>query len=178
MENIEVEIKSFITKEEYDELVKFFRKNAEFINEDNQTTYYFDCEQDLRIQKNDFFSKICLKKGELHDQYREEIEVKFDKEDFEYLERLFLNLGYNIQIKWFRKRHSFKWADIDVMLDYTNGYGHIIELESKSSEENKGIILKKLKERLDSLNIKLTPREEFEKKFEHYKNNWKELIKE
>ena len=63
MENIEVEIKSFITKEEYDELVKFFRKNAEFINEDNQTTYYFDCEQDLRIQKNDFFSisEICYK---------------------------------------------------------------------------------------------------------------------
>lgn len=178
MKNIEVEIKSFITKEEYNELIKFFRKNAEFINEDNQTTYYFDCEQDLRIQKNDFFSKICLKKGKLHDQYREEIEVKFDKEDFEYLERLFLNLGYNIQIKWFRKRHSFKWADIDVMLDYTNSYGHIIELESKSSEENKGIILKKLKERLDSLNIKLTPREEFEKKFEYYKNNWKELIKE
>jgi len=62
---------------------------------------------------------------------REEIEIRFDRNEFEKLERLFLALGLNVEIKWFRKRHSFKWADIDVMLDYTNGYGHIIELESK-----------------------------------------------
>ncbi|MDP6642353.1 MAG: CYTH domain-containing protein [Candidatus Nanoarchaeia archaeon] len=177
MKNIEVELRSFITKEKYEELIDFFKQNAKFVNKDDQVTYYFDSKEDLRIQKNNFFSKIWLKKGKIHDESREEIEIKFDKEDFEILEKLFLVLGYNIEIKWFRKRHSFKWQDIVVMLDYTRGYGYILELEDKSSEQDKDLILNKLKEKLNNLNIKLTPKEEFDKKFEYYKNNWKELIK-
>jgi len=56
--SIEVEIRTFLTEERYKEIIEFFRREGNFINEDNQTTYYFDCGQDLRIQKNDFFSKI------------------------------------------------------------------------------------------------------------------------
>lgn len=177
MKNIEVELRSFITKEKYEELIDFFKQNSKFVNKDDQVTYYFDSKEDLRIQKNNFFSKIWLKKGKIHDESREEIEIKFDKEDFEIIERLFLVLGYNIEIKWFRKRYSFKWQDINVMLDYTRGYGYILELEEKSSEQEKDLVLNKLKEKLNSLNIELTPKEEFDKKFEYYKNNWKELIK-
>ena len=60
MKNIEVEIKCFISKEKYEELLIFFNKNADFVNEDDQETYYFDAEHDLRIQKNNSFSKIVL----------------------------------------------------------------------------------------------------------------------
>ena len=74
-ENIEVEIRSFVTKEKYEELLEFFKKNTKFVKEDFQETHYFDCEQDLRIQKNNKGSKIWLKKGELHDDAREEIEI-------------------------------------------------------------------------------------------------------
>ena len=76
MNNIEVEIRSFISKEKYNELIEFFKKNAEFINEDYQETYYFDTKEDLRIQKNNYFSKIWMKKGKMHDEQREEIEIK------------------------------------------------------------------------------------------------------
>ena len=108
MKNIEVEVRSFVPKERYEELIEFFKKEGEFVNEDYQETYYFDSEEDLRIQKNDFFSKIWMKKGNIHDDHREEIEIKFDKDKFEELEKLFLSLGYSVQIKWFRKRHNFK----------------------------------------------------------------------
>lgn len=174
--NIEVEIRSFISKEKYEELLEFFKKEAEFINEDYQETYYFDTNEDLRIQRNNFFSKIWLKKGKLHDEYRKEIEIRFDRKDFEKLERLFLDLGFNVQVKWFRKRFVFKWQGIDIMLDYTKGYGHIIELEMISDEENKEKILEMLKQKLQILNITLTPKEEFEKRFRYYKENWKKLI--
>ena len=173
--NIEVEIKSFITPEKYAELIEFFKKEGEMVNEDYQETYYFDCEEDIRIQKNNFFSKIVGKKGKVHDTDREETEIKFDKDDFEKLEKLFLSMGINVDIKWFRNRHAFKWQDIDVMVDYTKGYGHILELEKMSTEEGKDATLAMLKEKLALLNIPLTPREEFEKKFKHYKENWREL---
>lgn len=175
--NIEVEIRSFISKEKYEELLKFFNKNAEFVNEDYQETYYFNSLEDLRIQKNNFFSKIWLKKGKIHDDYREEVEIKFHKDDFEKLEKLFKILGYGIEIKWFRTRHTFKWQEIDIMLDYTKGYGYIIELEKMSDEENKEKALNLLKDKLKSLNIKETSKEEFNTKYEHYKKNWKELTK-
>ena len=176
MPNIEVEIRTFLTQEKYNELIEFFKKEADFLNEDNQTTYYFDCEEDLRIQKNEFFSKIWMKKGKIHDDFREELEIKFDKENFEMLEKLFLSLGYNVEIKWFRKRHSFTWNGISVTVDFTEGYGYILELEKMSSEESKEEALNFLKQKLKELNLEETPKEEFKKKYDYYKNNWRNLI--
>ncbi|MCK5107389.1 MAG: CYTH domain-containing protein, partial [Nanoarchaeota archaeon] len=162
--NIETEVRSLISKEKFEELLDFFKQNAEFKKEDYQETFYFDCKEDLRIQRNNFYSKIWMKKGKIHDPHREEIEVKFDKDEFENLEKLFLSLGYNIEIKWFRKRFEFEWEDVVVCLDFTKGYGHIIELEKMSSVENQEEEFKNLKQKLESLNIKITPKEEFQKK--------------
>ncbi len=174
--NIEVELRSFISEEKYKELLEFFAREGKFVNEDNQITYYFDSDEDLRIQKNDFFSKIWLKKGKMHDEHREEIEVKFPKEDFDKLEAMFLTLGYNIKIKWFRKRHVFSWQGVDVMVDYTKGYGYILELEKMADETSKEGTLKLLREKFDLLNIPLTSKEEFDKQFRNYQENWQRLI--
>lgn len=174
---VEVELRSFISKERYDELLEFFRKNGEFVNEDYQETYYFDAKEDIRIQRNNFYSKIWMKKGKLHDACREEVEIKFNREDFEKLEKVFIDSGFNVSVKWFRKRHTFKWQEIEVMLDFTKGYGYIIELEKKSGEEEKDKVLAMLAEKLQLLNIQLTPKEEFDKKFQYYKENWRELTK-
>ena len=174
--NIEVEIRSFISPEKYQELLSFFHQAGKFIGEDYQETYYLDAGQDLRIQRNNTYAKIWLKKGKLHDEHREEIEIKFDKENFEMLEKLFLTLGYNPNIKWFRTRHTFEWQGITIMLDYTKGYGYIIELEKMSTEEEKEKSLRLLKEKLQSLDILLTSKEEFDTKYKYYKENWQELI--
>ncbi|MCX6739764.1 MAG: CYTH domain-containing protein [Candidatus Parcubacteria bacterium] len=176
MNNIEVEVRSFITKEQYDKLLGFFTTNAKLVKEDYQETFYFDCSQDLRIQKNDFYSKIWLKKGQLHDDFREELEIKFPKEDFPQLENLFLSLGFKVQIKWLRKRFEFNWQGIIVCLDYTKGYGYIIELEKMCSEAEQENEAGKLKKKLQSLEIDLTPKEEFTAKYNYYKDNWADLI--
>lgn len=174
--NIEVEIRSFISKEKYEELLEFFNKNAKFIGEDSQETHYFDCKQDLRIQKNNKGSKIWLKKGKIHDDAREEIEIFTQNDSFDDLGKLFNELGHNIEIKWLRKRNEFDWNGIKVCIDYTKGYGYIIELEKLSSEEDKEKVLIELKDKLNELNIPLTPREEFDERYNYYKENWRRLI--
>ena len=178
MNNIEAEVRSFISKEQYEKLLSFFKQNAKLLKEDYQETFYFDCESDLRIQRNNFFSKIWMKNGKIHDDHREEIEIKFDKDEFENLEKLFLALGYNIGIKWFRKRFEFQWEETTVCLDFTKGYGYIIELERMTSKENKQKEYENLKQKLKSLNINITTKEEFDKKFSYYKENWKSLTKD
>ena len=174
--NIEVELRSFISKDKYEELLEFFRKQGSFVKEDCQETYFFDCSQDLRIQKNDFFSKVWLKKGSMHDDQREEIEIRFSREEFDKLEKIFLDMGMNIAVKWMRKRHSFVWKGIDVSLDYTKGYGYILELEKLSSEKEKDSALELLKQGLKHLDIPLTPKQEFDAKYKYYKENWQSLI--
>ncbi|MDI6717672.1 MAG: hypothetical protein QMD86_01295 [Patescibacteria group bacterium] len=111
----------------------------------------------------------------MHDEVREEIEIKFNKNDFENLEKLFSKLNYKTKIKWFRKRKQFDRDGIKVCLDYTKGYGHIIEFEKISAEKQKEKILNLLKNKLVELKINLTPKKEFEKKFAHYQKNWKKL---
>ncbi len=175
MNNIEVEIRSFISKEKYEELIKFFDKNAEKLSDDYQETYYFDTPQDLRIQKNKYFSKVWLKKGKIHDESREEIEIKSKVEDFENLEKLFLALDYKVKIKWFRNRTEYRWQEMNVCIDYSKGYGYIVELEKMSSEKEKENSLEYLKNKLKELEIPLTSREEFERKFKDYEDNWQTL---
>jgi len=174
--NLEIEIRSFISKEKYEELLEFFKQNSKFVKEDFQETHYFDCEQDLRIQKNNKGSKIWLKKGKIHDDAREEIEIYTENESFDKLGQLFNALGHNIEIKWLRKRNQYDWNGIKVCIDYTKGYGYIIELEKLSSEEYKEKVLEELKEKLNELKIPLTSREEFDERYNYYKENWRRLI--
>ncbi len=175
---IEVELRSFITKDKYNELIAFFKKSGKLINEDYQETYYLDEQGDLRIQRNKFYSKLWTKKGRLHDEQREEVEIKFAKEDFESLEKIMSSLGHNVHIKWLRNRHTFECNGVSAMVDYTKGYGYILELEIMSDEKNKDKDLNKLKEKFKELNIEITPKEEFNKKYNDYKANWKSLINE
>ncbi|MBN1792145.1 hypothetical protein JW826_00455 [Candidatus Woesearchaeota archaeon] len=175
--NIEAEARSFISEEKYFELLSFFKENAKLLKEDNQETLYFDCEQDLRIQKNDFYAKVWLKSGKVHDDSREELEVKADKEDYELLEKIFLKIGFKVDIKWYRKRSEFSWKGMTACLDCTQGYGHIIELEEMTSESEKEIVHEKLERELKKLGVDLTPREEFEKRYKEYKKNWRELTR-
>lgn len=172
---IEAEIRAFIDDNEFLRLKQFFEANAKLVDEDEQETHYLNSEADLRIQKARKYSKIWLKKGKIHDEAREEIEIKTKRENFEELKKLFNALGYETKVKWLRKRLEFNWQGIKVTLDNTKGYGKIVELEREADEKNREKVLNELKEKMKELGIKLTPKEEFDRKFNEYLNNWKSL---
>ena len=58
----EVEVRSFISKEEYQQLKEFFSKKAKLLEERNEETFYLNSDQDLRIQKTSDRAKVWLKK--------------------------------------------------------------------------------------------------------------------
>ena len=173
---IEIELRSFITEDKYRELLNFFRKNGKFMNKENQITHYLDDKGNLRIQKNDKFSKVWLKLGGLHAIEHKEMEAKFPRESFEELEKIFTLSGKPTRIKWVRSRHTFKWDGVNVMLDFTKGYGHIIELEIISNPKAKVKAMVKLKGLMEKLNIRPTSKKEFDQKYRHYRKNWRKLI--
>ncbi|MFQ5620947.1 MAG: CYTH domain-containing protein [Candidatus Nanoarchaeia archaeon] len=175
--DIEVEVKTFITKEKYGELMAFFKQNAALLKEDYQETQYFDCDADVRLQLTNDKAKIKMKEGDIHGETRPEWEIPVDKEHFQTLELLFNKLGINNTIIWFRNRTIFQWGDIEAFVDYNKGYGYILELEKKATEENKEETLQLLKQKLSEFNIPITPLEEWERKYAHYAENWRELTK-
>lgn len=178
MKNIEIETRSFITKGEYKRLVQKFGKEAKFLDSVNEETVYFKgARGDLRLRKNDKQAYIILKGGKIHDDFREEIEIKCDKKDFKKIEELFKKLGFEDEIHWFRKRRIYKWEDTKVFLDDTKGYGYIIELEKIGKLREKERIHKELENKLKSLGIKITPKKVFNQKFNYYKNNWRKILK-
>ena len=174
--NIEVEVRSFIDDKQYSEILSKLRKGARFIKEIDEETVYFSGDKDLRLRRNKKEAFLILKEGEIHDDHRKEFEVKFDVSYFENMENLLKSLGYEIEIKWFRKRLEFQQDDVKILLDDTKGYGKIIELEKmvQAGEEKK--IHKRLKDKLKCFNIEITSKKEFNKAFEYYKKNWKNLI--
>ena len=172
----EVELRSFVSDAEYSRLEDFFRANATFAGADDQVTYYLDAPQDVRIQLNSSYAKVWYKGGKLHDESREEIEVRFAKEDFGKMEKLFAAMGYGVKIKWFRKRLSFDWQGIAVALDDTRGYGKILELEILVQESDEDVALDCLRVKMSELDIKITPREEFDRRFKEYEADWRNLI--
>jgi len=176
--NIECELRSFVTEEQFNELFERFKRIAMYGGEDHQITYYFsgNGDPDLRIQKSDRDSKIWMKKGRLHDEAREEIEVHCQPGDFEKLERLFTALGYEVVIKWYRTRHVFKLDGVAVTLDDTKGYGRIIELEKVCYEHERDRTLEELRAKMNEIGVPITPREEFDAKYAWYKEHWRELV--
>ncbi len=176
--NIEVELRSFISKEKYEELLNFFMESALLKEEDSQETHYLNSEIDLRIQKNKTGTRIWMKRGKIHDDARKETEiVTGEKEDFDKLKDIFSSLGLGTEIVWIRDRKQFEWEGVTVCLDYTKGYGYILEFEKMSTEEEKDENLKELTQKFKRLEINITPKEEFSEKYDHYKQNWRELIK-
>jgi predicted adenylyl cyclase CyaB len=174
---IEVEVRTFLTKNQYNRLKKFFKKNAKLVEKSHQETIYFDTKQDFRIQKSGTYSKIWMKGGKMHDEKRDELEIKFAKEDFGPMLKLLNKLGLKNSIKWLRERNTFLWNGINVMLDNTIGYGYILELEKLSDSKHKDKALKELKVLMNFLGLSPTPKEEFGKRYSYYKKHWRSLIK-
>ena len=176
MNNIEIEARSFISKNEYERLLKILREEAKFLESVEEETVYFEAkDKDLRLRKNEKEAFLILKEGKIHDDSREEIEVRIKRDDFGKIEKIFKKLGYRDKIRWFRKRIIFKLGNIKVLLDNTKGYGLILELEKIGTAKEK--VHKYLEQKIKSLGIKITPRKVFEKKFKYYKNNWRKILK-
>lgn len=173
---VECEVRSFVTDEQYERLLVFFGAHATDLGVDHQITHYLDAPLDLRIQSNDTGAKIWLKKGKLHDEEREEIEIPVARELFPRLQDFAAALGYTTTIEWRRTRHQFRWSDIDVSLDDTQGYGRILELEKRVSRELAEETVHHLKTQLAELGIPLTPKQEFERRYAYYREHWPELV--
>ena len=111
-ENIEIEVRSFISSIQYKILERKLNKVARPQKKIKEETIY--CRNEgLRIRKDDNHSYLILKSGKIHDNFRGEIKIIFERADFEKLRDLFEKLGFNIDVMWFRERKIYNLKDVN-----------------------------------------------------------------
>ena len=89
------------------------KKIPKFKGEVREETIYCGSEK-LRIRKNDKASYLILKSGKIHQDFREEIKIKFKREDFEKMKEILKRIGFPPIAIWKRKRLVFDWNGIKV----------------------------------------------------------------
>lgn len=169
---IEVELRSFLSKEDYERLVKRFEPLG--LKEDKQESWYFDTPEDLRILRGSETGKIWLKKGNMHDEMREEIEIPLRKKDFIKMHNILATIGHKVNIKWQRLRKECEWDGVKVCIDYTKGYGYILELEKQCREHEKESALEELHKRMVQLGLTVTPKPVFDRAYKEYAETWQD----
>lgn len=180
---IEVELRSFLSEQQFSALLERFRREAEYLGVDEQETYYLvpnaegaAVAADLRIQQNTKGAKIWMKFGKMHEPKREEVEIPVSWEDFGKLQELFSALGYRVGVPFYRTRHRFRWDGVEVMLDFTKGYGHVLELEKLTDEHGADDALLELERRMSTLGFSPVSKPEFDARLANYLANWKQRV--
>ena len=168
LKNIEVETRAFVSKTDYLRLKRYFDAQAKLIKKDHQITYYLTGKNDLRLQINNFDAKIWLKNGKIHQKAREEIEIRFAKNDFSKMKKLFAILGYKPYIRWDRLRYKYQFGQITVCLDDTKNYGKVLEMEKITTSKNKEKVLRLLQDTMKKLRIVQTSAKVFDDKYTKY----------
>jgi len=173
---IEVEERSYIDEKTYNGLLEKFKDNMQ---ETKQITYYFSGDKDFRLMITKEYLQLWLKEGNIHDDAREELIVKIDPKYKKEILLMLKSLGYEIEIKWFRRRCETEYEGYDLTIDYSAGYGHIIEIESiidneDMIDETKGI----LRKMLEDLGINISLKQEFKDKYNDYKVNYYKYTKD
>ncbi len=176
VKSIECEVRALVDVAQYEKLKGFFMNVATFVGEGHQETRYFEGTHDLRIQKNDSYAKVWLKKEATFGADREVVEIRVEPERFSDLERLFDALEYKTAVIWLRHRLKFEWDGVAVALDHTKGYGYVVEMKLAGDEACRVETLDKLRAKMSLLGLKPTPKPILHERFSFYREHWKELI--
>lgn len=153
----EIEFRGPLTQIEFDKMLIFLRKEADFIKRMARKTFVFETKDktlDLKVRTTDSVDEIVLKKGFWGARKREEIVIPLKTNSIEESVRLFSLLGYNKGIIAVRDNYIFNYKNIEFALVKCPNNYCFYEAEFIDNKEIKNPE-KHIKEVLKSLNLKV-----------------------
>jgi adenylate cyclase class IV len=171
---VEVELRAFITEEEYEALIATLSRSSKLVEHTRQITHYLDTLVDTRIQVSTSGGRVWQKLGQMHDPAREELEILMSKQDARRMLRIFENIGVRVKVAWFRERHSFLDGPYRISLDETIGYGRILEVELQCERSDVPQRSQDVLGKLHALGLEPTERTDFDNAYSEYLRSWRE----
>ncbi|MFH1968611.1 MAG: hypothetical protein ABIJ84_04450 [bacterium] len=115
----EIEFRGPLTQIEFDKLLIFLRKEADFVKRMKRKTFVFETKDktlDLKARTTDGVDEIVLKKGFCGARRREEIVIPLKTKSIEEAIKLFSLLGYSKGIIAIRDNYIFNYKNIEFAL--------------------------------------------------------------
>jgi adenylate cyclase class IV len=142
MERIfEVETRGVLTKQQYDELIKFMDKNADKKEIDNRHTVFFMIkDKTLKVaEKIDQKSaKIALKLGNIAtSKAQEEFEISIKPEETETAIKIFENLGFTDIQDTRQNRINYWYKEYEFAIKWSKDLSYHFEAEILINDKNK-----------------------------------------
>ena len=152
----EIEFRGPLSKNEFQKLLNFFKRGAEFVKRMKRKTFVFeekDKTLDLKVRTTDGVPEMVLKKGFIGARRREEIVLPLKANSTKDAIRLFSLLGHNKGIIAIRDNYIFNYKNIEfALVKCPDGYRfYEAELINGKGVKNPE---KHIKEVLKSLNLK------------------------
>lgn len=165
----EVEKRTFISKEKYEELARFFKEKADHYNSKKQIITQYRTDTDFRIveEKNGIFFRLYANHLD-----REKLIITLDKKERDSIMKMFRALGMTIDVKWYRRRIEFSYQDYQVTLDKTFRYGFVISVSKLVQEEDIAEEMRQLDSLFEQFRIPMTSPEQFNSQYHYYNLNW------
>jgi len=175
----ENEKRVFLIDEQYISLLDKFGVKSK--QPERQITTYYNAKDkdsediDLRLMRTVDYAKVWMKRGEMHDYYRDEfdefrVEPKYALNAME-----IFNCLYNVKVKWFRERIEIENQPYIICIDRSINYYAIFEVEISDKRIGKEEGEKLLVEYLQKFGFEETPLEIQNERYNNYVFNWKKL---
>lgn len=153
----EIEFRGPLTKSEFQRLLTFLKKEADFVKQMKRKTFVFENKDktlDLKVRTTDGVPEIVLKKGFMGARRREEIVISLKTNSIKEVLRLFSLLGHNKGIIAIRDNYIFNYKNIEfALVKCPNNYCfYEAELINNKGTKNPE---KHIKGILESLNLKV-----------------------
>lgn len=139
---MEIEIKSLLTKEKYDELKGLLPVRFKLVNSDSITTVKF--RPDVRVRYSSKLNEVVFKDGDPTHYARNEICINLgSKDDSLNMVRMFRSLGMEEEPSWQKHKDEFSLEkgndDYTLSLQHIENFAYILEAEIMSDDAEKHI---------------------------------------
>ncbi|MEK7522415.1 MAG: hypothetical protein AAB569_02470 [Patescibacteria group bacterium] len=170
--NIEIEIRGPLSKEKFEDLVKFFEGNGKKKSEKDRVLIDYSTflegrvenrKKDIRLRVTNGIPEIIVKVGEWGgNEQRKELSVFTKQGEFDTLVEIFGELGFGKGMLCVRKSKVFEYKDIEFALVEVPNHSFYYEAEKMASgSENADKLIKEIENVCKELNLDIFDRKQF-----------------
>lgn len=166
MNNIEVEERALLTKNEYGRISQLLKREGEDLGQDDKNVFFYIFPDKLIKLVDEITqdkAKIVYKSNHIaNSRSLEEIEVSIDRNDFAKFVDIFNKLMLTDKIlQSFQQRHNYAYHGCEIALKYSDSWGFHLEAEMVVNERKEIAAAKnKLKSIEEQLGVKFLSKEE------------------
>jgi adenylate cyclase class IV len=172
----EIELKSLLSKEQYENLISELPKKMKLLSEERIHTRKFNSslKDDIRLRCSEKRFELVHKNGHVADITRKENTIKLSsKKEIDNFASLLTTLNFIEDPSWVTYRTDFEYSFSDniysISLQYIENFAYILEVEAGITDENKiNYYEEKIKEIILELGCEPINSEDFSERIKKY----------